>query len=413
MPAQLSPFSHTYTASDIVYGQNCLDRLDAVLSSYNCDRVVVVTGKTVGSTDAVMQPVRAGLGDRLVAVFDETTPAKSAATARDGVDLMAEAEADALLAVGGGSSIDVARAMSVFDAEDRPAADLFSEVLPSGEIRMPDLSAAKTPVFAVPTTLSGAELTCAAGINLQTAREGERTDEVRSAPIFDPKITPKTLFYDPDLLATTPDNVVARSGMNGFNHGLESLYSRNANPMTDASARHGLELLREALPALGDGTEAATRGTAQIGIVLASQGLIDPESNANKYNLIHAFGHILSRFYEIQQGAVHGIVTPHVLRYVFDEADGRRRLLADALGVDTTAMDDDAVAAAVVEEVTAVRDGLGLPTSLQAVPGLEQDALPEVAAAITEDVGLLNRPVGLDPTVADFQGVLEAAWEAP
>lgn len=410
MSTGISAFSHTYTASDVVYGRDCVARLGEVLGSHNCDRVLVVTGQTVGSTGAVMEPVRAGLGKRLVAVFDETTPAKSAATARDGVDLMAETDADALLAVGGGSSIDVARAMSVFAAEDRPAADMFSEVLPTGEIRMPDLSAPKTPVFVVPTTLSGAELTCAAGINLQEAREGERTEDIRSAPIFDPKITPKALFYDPDLLATTPDGVVARSGMNGFNHGLESLYSRHANPVTDASASHGLCLLREALPGFSDGADVTTRGQAQIGIALASQGLIDPESSANKYNLIHAFGHILSRFYEIQQGAVHGIVTPHVLEYVFEEVDGRRRLLADALGVDIAAMDDEAVASAVVREVTAVRDGLGLPTTLQAVPGLERDALPEVATAITEDVGLLNRPAGLEPTAEDFEHVLEAAW---
>lgn len=411
MTADIGSFVHSYEPSEIVYGPGCVERLSRVVGSHGYDRVLVVTGRNVGSNDAVMGPVMDGLDNRLAGVFAETTPAKSAETAFDGVEMMDEVNADALLAVGGGSSIDVARAMSVFEAEDRPPASLFSEILPSGEIRMPDLTGENTPVFAVPTTLSGAELTCAAGINLDAARQGETADDVRAAPIFDSDVTPVALFYDPTLLETTPSGVIARSGMNGFNHGVESIYSRNANPITDACASHGLGLLRTALPELGSGdasTEA--RGRAQLGVVLASWGLIDPESDANKYNLIHAFGHIVSRYYEIQQGAVHGIVTPHVLRYVFDEVDGRRRLLADALDVDTAGMDEDEVAVAVVDAVTEVRDALDLPRTLREVPGLEREDLPEIAEGITEDVGLLNRPPGLDPTAADFREVLEAAW---
>ena len=409
MTGDIDHFEHTHESSSVLYGPGCVEQLSTKLDSDGCERVLVVTGKTVGANDAVMDPIRDGLGRLLAGVFDETTPAKSAATARDGIGRMEAVGADALLAVGGGSSIDVARAISVFEAEDRPAASLFSEVLPNGEIRTPEMQAPKTPVYTVPTTLSGAELTCAAGINLDEHAGGEKGD-IRAAPIFDPKITPEANFYDPTLLASTPDGVVARSGMNGFNHGVEAIYSRNANPVTDASASHGLNILRETLPELGDNPNVEMLGRAQVGVALTSQGLIDPESNANKYNLIHAFGHILSRFYDIQQGAVHGIVTPHVLAFVFESVDGRRRLLGEALSVAVDRMDKEAVAAGVIESVADVRDGLGLPTRLRDVPELHRDDLPELADAITEDVGLLNNPPGLDPTAEELLGVLEAAW---
>lgn len=123
-------------------------------------------------------------------------------------------------------------------------------------------------------------------------------------------------------------------------------------------------------------------------------------------SIIHAFGHGLTRTYEVQQGAAHGIVAPYVLRYLFENVDGRRELLTEAFGVggrpDT--------AAAIVESVEQVRDALGLPTQLRAVDGPNPAEFPEVAETIHTDPVMATVPRGLNPTTEEIKAVLENAY---
>src|SRR5699024_6829887 len=95
-------------------------------------------------------------------------------------------------------------------------------------------------------------------------------------------------------------------------------------------------------------------------------------------SLIHSLSHGLTRGNSIQQGTAHGIVAPHALDYLFEHVDGRRDLLADALGI----IDADDTADAITTSVADVRDALGLPTRLRDVDGPEQDEFPAVAEAV-------------------------------
>jgi len=273
----LDEFTHTYDFPDIVYGPGRVSDLGDVLISDDRHRAMVVCGKTVGSTPELMDPVRDALGSRLVRVFDETTPEKRISTALSGVDIMNEANIDALVALGGGSSVDLSRAMSVFAAEDVAIETLFSRTDEHGNIVFPDLDEPKTPVYAIPTTLSGAELTCAAGANFDDELDDQQAQQTREGPIYDRDITPNTVFYDPELISSTPTEILAASGMNGLDHGIEALYSRHANPATDGVVMHGLRLLKDAFPAaIADQQDLEAVGTTAVGVALASYGLIDP-----------------------------------------------------------------------------------------------------------------------------------------
>lgn len=414
MPSELLDgveFTFSYSPPEICIGENAVTELPTVLDRHDVGRVLVVAGRTVGSTQAVIGPLKAALGDRLIEVFDRTTPEKRTSTAFEGIDRMNALDIDGLVAVGGGSSIDVAQAMSVFQAEDRPAPELFSNVSEDGSIQFPELSEPKVPVYCVPTTFSGAELTCAAGINLDAVRQGSMPGTPREGPIYDPAVMPRGLFYDSTIIDTTPRGVLAASGMNGLDHGIEMLYSRHSNPITDATATRGLRLLSESLPTAVD-SDGATEAiqTAAAGVVLASYGLVDPTANANKYSLIHAFGHIISRHYDMQQGQVHGIVAPNVLEYIFDSVDGRRTLLAEGLDIRRPHMSDDEMAAAIIDDVASVRDALDLPTRLKQVPGFDRDEIPLVADGILQDVGIQNGPAELNPTREEIRDVLLAAF---
>jgi alcohol dehydrogenase class IV len=403
-PAARDPaFRFEYHPATIRFGAGCVNDLEDELVRLGLECALVVCGTTVGSTPEVIDPVREGLGDRLAGVFDETTPEKRLETAFDGLDRLEAEDADALVSLGGGSSLDVAKAISVLAANDRSRADVADEFAETGTITVPDEGT--TPIVAVPTTLAGADLSTGAGIT--AAPESGLVDDEISGGIGSTELMPTTALYDPELVATTPDSILAGSAMNGFDKGLETIYAANATPVTDATARHGLEKFEDGLRAFGRGDrDVETFETLLEGLVLVQYGIA--RADGTTLSVVHAFGHGLRDAYGLQQGVAHAVVVPHVLRYLFEQegVDARAGLLADALGVGEAADHG----AAVVDRVAELRDELGLPFRLRDLESVEDDDFTEVAEATLGDVFMRNAPPGLDPTVEEIEGVLKEAW---
>jgi len=399
-----------YDPGVVRFGAGAAAELGDELAEHGLDRALVVCGSTVGSTPEVIDPVTEGLGGRLAGVFDETTPEKRLGTAYDGLDAAREADADALVALGGGSSLDVAKVISVLSADDSDPEAVGAELADTGSISVPEGSL--LPVVAVPTTLAGADLSAVAGVT--ASPESGLVDERAVPPgtdavgggVSDPRLMPTATVYDPALFATTPDRILAASAMNGFDKGVETLYASNATPVTDATAARGLGLLADGLRKFGEEEETTAEMLEPVveGIWLVQYGISRPDGTT--LSMIHAFGHGLTRTYDVQQGAAHAVVAPHVLRYLFDRVDARRDLLAEALG----APDADDPAEAVVDAVAEVRDALDLPSRLRDVDGPEPDAFPQVAEAIVADSFVTNAPPGLDVEPEEIEAVLHEAY---
>ena len=393
-------FRFAYEPGTVVYGAGRVADLERELASIGAERALVVTGETVGATDAVMDPVRDGLGDRLAGVFDGTTPEKRIQQAAAAAERLDEREGDALVAVGGGSSLDVAKVASALAASGQPYENALENLERAGTVPVPERGL--TPILAVPTTLAGADLSVVAGITGQRDPDGP----VVRGGVFDGRLMPEALVYDPELFRTTPDGVLCASAMNGFDKGLETLYARNGTPVTDGTAVRGLRLLARGLPALGAGErDEATLHDAIVGTILVQYGA--SRGDGTTPSIIHAFGHGLARGYDLQQGAAHGVIAPHAVRDVFDAVDGSRDLLAEGLGVEADG--PEATADAVVDAIAEVRDALGLPARLRDTPIPRAD-LPGIAVAVVDDGFMPNRPVGYDPSAADIEAVLENAW---
>jgi alcohol dehydrogenase class IV len=188
--------------------------------------------------------------------------------------------------------------------------------------------------------------------------------------------------------------------MNGFNKGLERIYSDRSTPITDATAIRGLRMLRMGLPALPGDPEAMNR--AVIGIILVQF--------ARRLSVIHAFAHGYTRRYPVQQGKIHGILAPPVLQYLFDQVDARRQVLAEGFEIDAEGLSDEEVAEAIIYEIVAVRDALDLPTRLREIEVLDNDDFRDTAEYIMNDRILVQGPDGFDPTVEEIEAVLRGAW---
>ncbi|MDZ7731316.1 MAG: iron-containing alcohol dehydrogenase [Natrialbaceae archaeon] len=240
-------FRFSFDAPVLRGGRDCISTLGAELETHGLDRAMVVCGQTVGSTRAVIDPVEAGLGDRHIRTFDETTPEKRLSTALDAAEQVREGGIDVLVGLGGGSSLDITSVAAMLAADDRSREAIGAEFEERGTISPPD--AAPYPFVAVPTTLAGADLSMAAGLTADPAT-GSVSEPVDGG-VAHPGLMPLAVVADPELVATTPRDILAASAMNGFDKGIESLYARSATPITDATATHGLSLLRWSLPALG------------------------------------------------------------------------------------------------------------------------------------------------------------------
>jgi len=156
--------------------------------------VLIVCGSHVGANEAVMAPLRRNLGDRLVGVFDETTPEKDIETVYDGIETMEAMDPDALIGVGGGSSLDIARQMSVFAAAGRSLSDVRGAAH-EGTIEPPEPDGKPTPVIVVPTTFAGADLSSGASVTVLEAEESPTAQPIRTGG----SVRPIAMIYDPDL----------------------------------------------------------------------------------------------------------------------------------------------------------------------------------------------------------------------
>lgn len=391
-------FRFDYDPGAIVYGRDSVADLDTELTRHDIERALVITGETVGTTSAVIDPVREGIDDRFVGTFAETTPEKQLTTALNGAKRLREEDADAVVSLGGGSSLDTATIASMLAADDRSRETIRSEFEERGTLTL----SSGLPVFAVPTTLAGADLSVAAGVT-------DRTDsKLIRGGVFDGRLMPAALFYDPALIETTPHDILCASAMNGFDKGVESLYARNATPVTDATASRGLSLLSRGLPRLGAGKrDEQTLHDAIVGTILVQYG--SSRGEGTTLSLIHAFGHGIARGFSVQQGGAHGIIAPHALRFLFDHVNGQRELLADALGV-TANENPEATAETVIEAIVEIRDALGLPARLRSIDDLSKDDFPEIATDVATDGFISNTPDELETSEAALENVLHEAW---
>ncbi|ERH03507.1 MAG: alcohol dehydrogenase, class IV, partial [Halorubrum sp. J07HR59] len=198
-------FTHDHHGCDIVYGRGCVDDLGEYLAERDLSDALIVCGSNVGANDDLMDPIRAGLEDRLTATYDGTTPAKQVESAFQVRDRIAETDADVVVGIGGGSSLDVARIATVFAGDDRSLSELRSEAEQEGEIAPPTASADQPDVIVIPTTFAGADISDGGSVTVLTAEESPTGQPVTSGGsaslIAD--------FADPALFETTPTAALA------------------------------------------------------------------------------------------------------------------------------------------------------------------------------------------------------------
>lgn len=325
-----------------------LDRLAA-------KRVLLVTG---GSAEKTARELAGPLGERVVTVFAGVRPHVPLRVAEAARALAASVEADALLAIGGGSAVGTAKAIA----------------LTTG-----------LATLAVPTTYAGSEMTSVWGL----------TENNRKITGTDPRVLPATVIYDPELTVGLPAKTSTASGLNAMAHCVEAFWAPGRNPVSTLAAREGIRALAEALPRVRhdpDAREGLLYGAYLAGSAFAVAGS----------GLHHKICHVLGGAYNLPHSLTHAVVLPHVLAFNAPCAPEAAAAIADSLGGENGGNGGGNPVAL----LRALNSELGIPCGLREL-GLRADQVFEAAELVAPLVPEDNpRPVDL----AALRGLIHAAW---
>lgn len=350
------------TPRDILVGGGARHELAGLLKSRGVKRPLVVTDPTmvqVGhAADIIDGLTAAGLDAGLFAESVEDPTDVSVAA------LVAVAQAgkhDGLVALGGGSAIDTAKAAGIVLATGEP---LNALKVP----RIVDVDA--MPLIAIPTTAgTGSEVTRAAVVT--------DTDANEKMLILGAAALPTAAIVDYELTFTCPFRVTVDTGIDALTHALEALVNRNANPHSDALALSGLALIGGHLEtAARDPQNAAAREAVMLGATHAGLAV----SNTSTA-LIHGLSRPIGAFFHVPHGMSNAMVLPLVTQFSLSAAPTKYALAARALGLAAQDISDQAAAALLVPAFQDMNSRLEVPTpeSFGIERGRYMELIPEMA----------------------------------
>lgn len=343
-------------------------------------RPLIVTDKGIVAAGLLaIILAKSGLKQDIV-VFDETPENPTEAAAHQAVTRFKTAGCDSIVAVGGGSAIDLGKAVSLLATHSGPL-EQYAAILGG----MHRITADKPPVFAVPTTAgTGSEVGRAALLTLEDGRK---------LGFISPHMIPSVAICDPDLTLGLPSYLTAATGMDAITHCIETFLSPRFNPVADAIALDGLaRAARWIEHATHNGTDATARHEMMMAALQG--GLTFQKGLGAVHSLSHPLGGLKSL--KLHHGTLNAVLLPAVLRYNSVGSEEKYARLQAALGLPEKA--DLSV------EMAALSRRLGLPATLGQM-GVTADCFEQIAQYAVQDHSTASnpRPVG----AADFLQILE------
>ena len=278
-------------------------------------------------------------------VFSEIKPNPSIENVQAGVKAFKDSKADYLIAIGGGSSMDTAKAVGIIIENPE-----FSDVR-SLEGVAPTKNRC-VPIFAVPTTAgTAAEVT----INYVITD----VEKNRKMVCVDPKDIPIVAFVDPDMMATMPKGLTAATGMDALTHAIEGYITAGAWELSDMFHIKAIEIIARSLRGAVANTPEGREGMA-LGQYVAGMGF----SNVG-LGIVHSMAHPLGALYDTPHGVANAIILPTVMEYNAEATGSKYKDIAEAMGVDTTGMSQDEYRKAAVDAVRQLSQDVGIPADLK------------------------------------------------
>jgi maleylacetate reductase len=382
----MTSFTYTSAAQQVIFGAGSLEQLPASVAAFGWQRLLLCT---------IPRFERSGLAGRLQALLGPTLICRYAKASphvpQEQVDaalaLALEHDVDAVIGLGGGSPIGLAKAVSLALETQRTGT--------AARARFPT-DQPLVAVIAVPTTYAGSEMTPIYGV---TRTENGGSSKVT---VSDAKVTPKLALYDPELTVELPPQMTASSGINALAHAVEAAYSITRNPLATAAALAAASHITRTLPqAVARGDDLAARTGLMLGAHLAAASIA-----TTSLGLHHGLCHVLGGTASVPHGIANAIILPHAMRFNADATAPELGAVARAMGLEGG--DDASLAQRAADHVYELITGLGLPQRLRDV-GVTAGDLPRLARLALQSKAVQNNPKPIT-SAAQTEDVLCAAW---
>ncbi|MDM0084677.1 maleylacetate reductase [Variovorax sp. J31P179] len=353
----MDSFVYNSNPSRIIFGPDSIDGLPEELDRLGARRALVLC--TPHQREKA-QAVADRIGARVASIFDGAAMHVPIEVARKARALATELEVDCALAIGGGSTVGLGKAIA----------------LESG-----------LPIIAVPTTYAGSEVTPIYGITEGGVKKTGR----------DLRVLPKVVVYDPKLTLSLPMDLTVTSAINAIAHAAEGLYAHDGNPVTALMAEEGIRACAASLQSLRDDPQnLAARGLALYGAWLCGTVL-----GAVSMGLHHKLCHTLGGTFDLPHADVHTVVLPHALQYNAEAAPQAMIRIARALGVANAPMG-----------LFALAESHGAPVSLNAI-GMDESGLDQAVELAVSNQYPNPRPLERAPLRKLLDQAFEGAAPAP
>lgn len=381
----------------IVAGHKALEHIPFELSTLQATRPMVLTDKGVVAV-GLLKHVEAAFADSgtgIAAVFDDVPPDSSMQTVRAAAALYRANGCDAIIAVGGGSVIDTAKATNILVSEGGDDLHIYSGAH--------NLKRPLKPLFVVPTTAgTGSETTMVAVVS--------DTDKGVKVPFTSYFLLPNAAILDPRMTLTLPPHITAMTAMDALTHAVEAFTCLAHNPISDAYATAAIRKISDNLlkvmdnPSDADGRLELAQASTMGGIAFSN----------SMVGLVHALGHSAGAVCHLPHGLVMSLFLPYVLEYNLDvNGDRIGELLLPLAGADvyaTTPRDQRAQRA--IAHIRGMRDELyarcKLPRTLQETGKVQESQLAQIADLTVNDGSIIFNPKEADRDEA--LAILKRAW---
>ena len=382
------PVRQFRVATAVQMGNGCSANLLATVRAAGGRRVTVVTDPGVRSTglvEPIIEPIRAaGIA---VDIDDDVKPNPRDVDCDAGAARAREFGVDLVVAIGGGSPIDQAKAIAMLVTNGGVATDW--------QMKRP-FEVDPLPLIAVPTT---------AGTGSEVTRVSVITDTARmfKMTMGDPRMAPIAAYIDPALTVSVPKGTTAATGMDALTHAIEAYTCTVHNPVSDGLALRAIRIIAEHLvPAVYDGSDLVAREGMMYASTIAGMAFGNADVAA-----VHCISEAIGGLYDTPHGVANSVFLPWVFDFNKAADPHRHADVAEALGIARDGRSDDAVATDGARLLEDLSERIGIPR-FSGLPGVDPADFDRLAEA-SEANG--STPSNARPiTRADYRHILEAAY---
>jgi alcohol dehydrogenase class IV len=377
-----------YMPTLVENGIGISNQIGEKMKALKATKVLIVTDKGIRNAN-ILSGIEQSLRQQDIAfeIFDEVEPNPSAETIHRGLAVIQSFQADAVIGIGGGSSMDAAKAIAALATNEGHVLD-YAGV---NKVVNPPLT-----IVAIPTTSgTGSEVTA---VSVVTNKETQF-----KAPIFSPYLFPKLAILDPLLTVKLPPAVTAATGMDALTHAIESYTCKNNNPLSAALALEAIRIIANHIHKayyVGDDLESREK-------MLEASMIAGVAFSQTRLGNVHAISHTLGGVYDIPHGIANAALLPYVMKYNLPACPEKYQAIAVALGQDISGLSVTQAGQRAIDAILEMNRVLHIPSNIKDLGVSLQDIGKLV------DDSMLSGNILINPRLtkaSDIQAIIEDAY---